>query len=78
MANQLFRSATSIGTNARKAQRAESKPGFIHKMKIADKAAYNWFMLCESAKNYPKQQTLLTGLNTITKVPENIIITPKA
>jgi four helix bundle protein len=35
LANQLFRSGTSIGANVREAQGAESKADFIHKMKIA-------------------------------------------
>ena len=37
LANQLFRSGTSIGANIREAQSAESKADFIHKVKIADK-----------------------------------------
>ncbi len=35
MANQLFRSGTSIGANVREAQGAESKVDFRHKCKIA-------------------------------------------
>ena len=35
LANQLFRSGTSIGANAREAQNAESRVDFIHKLKIA-------------------------------------------
>ena len=35
MANQLFRSGTSIGANVREAQGAESKDDFRHKYKIA-------------------------------------------
>ncbi|MCX6199569.1 MAG: four helix bundle protein, partial [Bacteroidetes bacterium] len=34
IANQLFRSGTSIGANVREAQNAESKADFIHKIKI--------------------------------------------
>jgi four helix bundle protein len=51
MANQLFRSGTSIGANIREAQNAESKTDFIHKIKIAAKEAdetYYWLIL----KNY--------------------------
>jgi four helix bundle protein len=40
LANQLFKSGTSIGANVREAQNAESKIDFIHKMKIAAKEAY--------------------------------------
>ena len=38
LANQLFRSGTSIGANVREAQGAESKADFIHNMKIAYKS----------------------------------------
>jgi four helix bundle protein len=37
LSEQLFKSGTSIGANAREAQNAESKAGFIHKFKIAAK-----------------------------------------
>jgi four helix bundle protein len=37
IAKQLLRSATSIGASAMEAQSAESKAGFIHKLKIAGK-----------------------------------------
>lgn len=39
LANQLFRSGTSIGANVREAQGAESKIDFRHKCKIAYKEA---------------------------------------
>ena len=39
MANQLFRSGTSIGANTWESQNAESKADFIHKLKIAAKEA---------------------------------------
>lgn len=39
LSNQLLKSGTSIGANTREAQNAESKPGFIHKFKIAEKEA---------------------------------------
>jgi four helix bundle protein len=39
LANQLFRSGTSIGANVNEAQNAESKSDFIHKMKVAAKEA---------------------------------------
>lgn len=37
IARQLLKSGTSIGTNVREAQNAESKADFVHKMKIAAK-----------------------------------------
>ncbi|HLO56499.1 MAG TPA: four helix bundle protein, partial [Saprospiraceae bacterium] len=56
LANQLFRSGTSIGANIREAQSAESKADFIHKVKIADKEAQEteyWLLLCQHSDNYP-------------------------
>jgi four helix bundle protein len=35
VANQLLKSATSIGANVMEAQHAESPDDFLHKMKIA-------------------------------------------
>jgi four helix bundle protein len=46
---QLLRSATSIGANYREANRAESKPDFLHKVAIALKEAAEteyWLHLC--------------------------------
>lgn len=46
---QLLRSATSIGANYREANRAESKPDFLHKVAIAVKEAAEteyWLQLC--------------------------------
>jgi len=37
IANQLLRCGTSIGANIREAQAAESRPDFIHKLKISAK-----------------------------------------
>ena len=34
LATQLLKSGTSVGANVREAQNAESKPDFIHKMKM--------------------------------------------
>ena len=54
IANQVFKSGTSIGANIREAQNAESKSDFIHKMKIAAKEADEteyWLLLCQFSKN---------------------------
>jgi len=62
LANQLFRSGTSIGANIREAQNAESKADFIHKVKVAAKEAEEteyWLMLCKHSENYPEDQTLI-------------------
>ena len=58
MANQLFRSGTSIGANVKEAQGAESKGDFRHKGKVAYKEAEEteyWLSLCKHAKNYPSR-----------------------
>ena len=55
IANQLSRSATSIGANVAEAQSSESASDFIHKMKIAQKEAHEteyWLKLCKFANGY--------------------------
>ena len=80
MANQLFRSGTSIHANVREAQNAESKVDFIHKMKIAAKEAEEtegWLLLCQYAPSYPDSQDLLNKLASILKLLNKIIGTAK-
>ena len=43
--------STSIGANVKEAQNAESKPDFIHKMKIAAKEANETSYWLSDAKN---------------------------
>jgi four helix bundle protein len=81
MANQLFRSGTSIGANAHEAQSAESKADFIHKMKVADKEAQEtkyWLMLCKASTSYPNSDELLVELESIIKVLGKIISSSKS
>lgn len=81
MANQLFRSGTSIGANVREAQGAESKVDFIHKLKIAYKEAEEteyWLQLAKHAKNYPTEEGLLQDIESIKKVLGKIIKTSKS
>ena len=55
MANQLFRSGTSIGANISEAQGAESKNDFKHKCKICYKEAQEieyCLKLCKPFENY--------------------------
>lgn len=80
MANQLFRSGTSIGANVREAQNGESKADFIHKMKVAAKEADEteyWLGLCNDSKNYPTTTELLIQIESINKVLSKIISTSK-
>ena len=80
VANQLFRSATSIGANVKEAQNAESKADFIHKMKVAakegDEAEY-WLLLCKEAQSYPDSQELLDDLAVLNKILSKIIASSK-
>lgn len=80
MADQLFRSATSVGANVREAQNAESKRDFIHKMKIAAKEADEtmyWLELCMVSPHYPQCQELIIKTESISKVLSKIIATTK-
>ena len=81
LANQLFRSGTSIGANVREAQGCESKIDFIHKMKIAYKEAEEskyWLELCDLSESYPKPGKLLNDIVSILKVLGKIITTAKS
>lgn len=76
LANQLFRSGTSIGANIKEAQGAESKTDFRHKCKIAYKEAQEteyWLMLCKHAENYPFEEELYDYIKSIIKVLGKII-----
>lgn len=81
LANQLFRSGTSIGANVREAQNAESKDNFIHKMKIAAKEADEteyWLLLCKNNSNYPNPGDLLSQIDSIHKILSKIISSSKS
>ncbi|MEZ2334078.1 four helix bundle protein [Mucilaginibacter sp. RCC_168] len=76
MANQLFRSGTSIGANVCEAQGAQSKVDFKHKCKIAYKEAEEtryWLRLCQQADSYPFEEGMLGDIQSIVKVLGKII-----
>jgi len=76
MANQLFRSGTSIGANVSEAQGAESRNDFKHKCKMAYKEAEEtayWLKLCKHVENYPFEQTMLDEAHSIIKILGKII-----
>ena len=80
LSNQLFKSGTSIGANAREAQNAESKADFIHKFKISAKEMEEteyWLLLCKYSPKLPDTSHLLTELEPIKKVITKIIGTSK-
>ena len=79
-ADQLLRSGCSVGANVKEAQSAESKAGFIHKLKIASKEAEEteyWLELCQFNENYPKPGKLLTDVESILKVLAKIVTTSR-
>jgi four helix bundle protein len=81
IANQLLRSATSIGANSFEAQNAESKADFIHKFKIAAKEAEEtqyWLLICQNSNGYPDTKELLEKLNEINKIIGSILKSSKS
>jgi four helix bundle protein len=81
IANQLFKSGTSIHANIREAQNAQSKADFIHKIKIAAKEGEEtegWLLLCKYSKSYPTPDQLLEKLVSILKLLNKIISTAKS
>jgi len=80
LSNQLFKSGTSIGANAREAQNAESKADFIHKFKISAKEVEEteyWLLLCKYSNKLPNSTQLITDLEPIKKIISKIIGTSK-
>ncbi|QIX61716.1 four helix bundle protein [Hymenobacter sp. BT18] len=82
LAQQVLRSATSIGASVREAQHAESRADFIHKCKIAAKEAEEtdyWLLLCEKAPNYPSPPPqVLDTQQQVRHLLARIILTSKA
>ncbi len=79
VANQLLKSGTLIGANVHEAENAESKPDFIHKLKIAHKEADEkmyWLTICEKSDSYPISE-LKDKLHIIIKVLYKIISSTK-
>ncbi len=76
MANQLLKSGTSIGANIREVQYAESRPDFIHKMKIAAKEAEEtdyWLALLLEAYGFSMAREMQEKLLSIRKLLSKII-----
>ena len=78
IANQLSRSATSIGANIAEAQSSESASDFIHKMKIAQKEAHEteyWLKICKFSEDYEYDVVFEDQLEAIIRVIGKIIHT---
>ena len=81
ISRQLLRSGTSIGSNVREAQNAESKLDFIHKIKLAAKEADEteyWLLICQGTKSYPFDETLLFGVQELIKILSKILSSSKS
>jgi four helix bundle protein len=81
ISNQLLKSGTSVGANIMEAQNAESRPDFIHKMKIAAKEAEEtqyWLTLCKCSNRYPVCDEILFKLEEIHKLLGKILATTKS
>ncbi len=80
IANQLFRSVTSIGANISEAQNAESLKDFIHKMKIAAKEleeSLYWMRLCKESDHLNFDQELNAQLKEMILILAKIISSSK-
>ena len=78
IANQLSRSATSIGANVAEAQSSESASDFVHKMKIAQKEAHEteyWLKMCKFADGYEYDDGYEQQLESIIRIIGKIIYT---
>lgn len=76
LGRQLLRSSTSIGANCMEAQNAESRPDFLHKMKLAAKEAEEaqyWLMILESDPEFDGVDDLLNRLDEIQRLLAAII-----
>jgi four helix bundle protein len=81
IARQLLRSGTSIGSNIREAQNAESKSDFIHKIKIAAKEADEteyWLLLCKHSESYPFDDLILADVNELIRIISKILSSSKS
>ena len=81
MANQLFRSGTSVGANVRESQSVHSRKDFVATLVIASSEANEseyWLMLCRDSKNYPDvPEILLEQVVSIQKLISKIISSTK-
>ena len=82
LVNQFLRSATSVGANLEEAIAAESKPDFLHKMRLAQKEAREtkyWIRLLQSTDkaSSTKLNNLLNESDQILRVVSKIIVNTK-
>jgi four helix bundle protein len=79
IANQLLKSATSVGANIIEAQNAESLSDFIHKFKIAAKESEEseyWLLLCKLSEE-DNMDRLINMSESLSNIIGKIISTSK-
>lgn len=80
LADQLWRSGTSIGANIEEAQCAETRLDFIHKLKIAAKECEEtsyWLKICRRHERYPFDESLWQQNEEIKRILSAIIGTSR-
>ncbi|MBS1569588.1 MAG: four helix bundle protein [Bacteroidetes bacterium] len=76
LADQLFRSGTSIGANMSESQQAESSRDFLHKVRIAAKEAKEtryWYSLCRDSPHLPYRNGSYEEADEIVAILSTII-----
>lgn len=82
MADQLFRSSTSVAANYAEASEAESRKDFIHKLKVAMKELSEtrvWLKICAESGYVPKPRLadLVAEAEELAKIFASSIITAR-
>ncbi len=81
VSKQLLRSGTSIGAHVFEAQHAESRPDFIHKIKLAVKEASEtlyWLTICEESRQYPASSSLKALTDELIRILSKIIVSSRS
>ena len=83
MADQLFRSSTSVAANYAEAAEAESRKDFIHKLKVAMKELSEtrvWLKICAESGYVAKSRLtkLVAEAEELTKIFASSVITARA
>lgn len=80
IADQLFRSSSSVGANIAEAQHSESRRDFIHKLKLAAKEAseaHYWMKMASSIDLPPNMDEQNSRILSIQKLLSSAISTSK-
>jgi len=78
IARQLLKSRISVGVNLRKAQNAESKADFFHKLKISAKEAEETkycLLSCKQSKSFLFDENIYNQLISMKKLMSKILST---